>query len=171
MRAAEVMNQNDGEVTKKYYAKLSDFGPFGLVAVALFRASKRSARAKDYRRGKFRRAAYDVKTWSMGELCRLLEVHDRALGIEWGWKQDHKTVLSGDSSWVLYVVLPDIGQASFHSPTRMEGPDFAGEWDGQRRSSERIMYFCDCVFGYPQNPRPANLVDAPMVEQAGLELS
>jgi hypothetical protein len=65
MNAAEVLGQNDGDVTKAYYADLASRGPIGRVAVALLRSQKRSARAKVYRRGKWRRAAYDVKQWGI----------------------------------------------------------------------------------------------------------
>ncbi len=72
--ADHVFHQQDGRITKAYYAELSALGPIGLVALNLFRAQKRSSRAKDYRRGKWRRAAYDVKSWSMDELCRILAI-------------------------------------------------------------------------------------------------
>jgi hypothetical protein len=141
MNAREVLFQNDGDVTKLYYAELSTSGPYGELAVALFRAQKRSSRAKDYRRGKWRRAAYDVKSWSMGEVCRIL----KQLGaFNWGWKQDPQTVFGEEPSWVLYVDLPQ-GQVSFHSPSRLSGPDYLGDWDGQRMSADRICTFCDYV--------------------------
>ena len=75
MTAREVFHQQNGDVTKAYYAELAALGPQGEIAVALFRAQKRSSRAKDYRRGRYRAAAYDVKSWSMRELCRLLAAH------------------------------------------------------------------------------------------------
>ena len=123
--AIEVFKQNNGDVTKAYYASLSQLGPEGEVAVALFRAQKRSTAAKSYRKGKFRHAAYDVKNWSMSEVARLLSAHASALGIQWGWKRDADTP---GYEWVLYVDLPT-GQVSFHSASRMNGPDYLGEWD------------------------------------------
>jgi hypothetical protein len=111
--AAGVLAQNDGEVTRAYYAELTACGIEGEIAVALFRAQKRSSRAKEYRRGKWRRAAYDVKSWSMSELCRLLIAHGAAFEIKFGWKRDPKVQLGYDPSWVLYVDLPE-GQVSFH---------------------------------------------------------
>jgi hypothetical protein len=145
MKAIEVFTQNNGDITKAYYAELEALGPLGHIAVCLFRAQKRSSRAKDYSRGKYRRAAYDVKAWSMGELCAALSKPGSPI-TSWGWKQDTAVVFGQEPSWVLYVDLPNgIGQCSFHSPTRMAGPDYPGEWDGAHRSAERIIAFCDQV--------------------------
>lgn len=83
MTAAAVFHQQNGEVTKAFYQRLYAMGPLGRIAVALFRAQKRSSRAKDYRPGKYRRAAYDVKEWSMGELCRELAAYGQ---FRYGWK-------------------------------------------------------------------------------------
>ena len=143
MKAIEVFNQHNGDVTKAYYTELEALGPVGHIAVCLFRAQKRSSRAKDYTRGKYRRAAYDVKAWSMSELCAALS--NPGLPItSWGWKQDATVVFGEEPSWVLYVDLPT-GQCSFHSPTRMADPDYPGEWDGTGKSAERIIAFCDQV--------------------------
>jgi hypothetical protein len=144
MNPREVMDQNDGETTKAFYALLSKHGPIGELAVAIFRSQKRSGRAKEYRRGKWRRAAYDVKAWSMSEIDRILSTRGAELGIAHGWKQDPATVFGEDASWVLYVSLPN-GQVSFHSPTRGPGPDYAGDWDGQHASRERVISFCEQV--------------------------
>jgi len=54
MTALEVFAQNNGEVTQAYYAKLAALGPGGEIAVALFRAQKRSVAAKKYRRSRYR---------------------------------------------------------------------------------------------------------------------
>ena len=141
MNAHDIFYQNDGDVTKNYYAELSKRLPLGPIAVALFRAQKRSSRAKDYRRGKWKRAAYDVKNWSIGELCRLLTEHGK---INFGWQLDPATPGYG---WVLYVDLPfGHGQCSFHNSHRGTGPDYKGRWDGAHLSAERIMKFCDQVF-------------------------
>lgn len=142
MTAAEVFNQNDGGTTQSFYAELNRLGPLGEIAVALFRAQKRSSRAKEYRRGRFRRMAYDVKSWSLSELCRLLEKHG---GFVWGWKQDQEVRFGEEASWVLYVDLPGFGQISFHSPTRGAGPEYPGDWDRQHASEERIIAFTDAV--------------------------
>lgn len=141
----QVLNQNNGDVTKAYYAELNERGPAGQVAVALFRAQKRSMAAKTYRHRKFKHAAYDVKSWSMGEVCRLLKLHATTLGIRYGWKEDPDTVFGNEASWVLYVDLPQ-GQVSFHSPSRLEGPAYQSDWTGERMSAERIVQFCDSCF-------------------------
>jgi hypothetical protein len=143
VKAAEIFKQNDGEVTKAYYAELNGKGPLGELAVALFRAQKRSTAAKKYRRGKFRHAAYDVKNWSLSEVCRILDSMFTTEEFNWGWQEDQNTP---GFSWVLYVDLPGFGQASFHSAERLKGPDFAGKWSGVHGESERaILGFCDIV--------------------------
>ena len=148
MDAKFVFEQQDGEVTKAYYAEMNQKGVPGQLAVALFRAHKRSTAAKKYRGGRFRRDAYDVKNWSLSEICRLLARWNAEESgyIEWGWKEDPKTP---GFEWVLYVILPQ-GMCSFHSASRLEGPDFDGEWDGQHLSKERILAFCDSVADHPQ---------------------
>lgn len=144
MNAIEIFKQNNGKVTKLYYIALDAKGPAGQIATALFRAQKRSTAAKNYRGRRFRRAAYDVKSWSMSELCRLLALHGEALGIRWGWKEDWETVFGENCSYVLYVDLPQ-GQVSFHNPQRGTGPDYLGEWDKSKESLMRILAFCNAV--------------------------
>jgi hypothetical protein len=141
MIAREVYDGSDGELTKRYYVHLTERGVIGFVAMNLFRASKCSTRAKLYRGGGYKGEAYERKNWSMGNLAHALTLNSESLGITFGWKEDpgqeyHK--------WVLYVDLPT-GQVSFHAATRGEGPDYAGEWDGQHLSAERILAFCDTV--------------------------
>jgi hypothetical protein len=139
LTAREVFEQKDGIVTQSFYNSLNTIGPMGRLATALFRAQKRSSAAKSYKRGKFRHAAYDVKNWSLGEVCRLLSSETRT--ITWGWKRDPKTP---GYEWVLYVELPE-GQVSFHSPERGAGPDYLGEWDNSEKSTDRIIRFCDSI--------------------------
>jgi hypothetical protein len=139
VKALDVFNGNDGDVTKAYYAALRAKGFFGELALTLFRAQKRSTAAKRYRGGRYRHAAYDVKNWSLSEICRLLTQVDH--GYAWGWGRDPKTP---GFEWVLYVELPT-GQVSFHSAERLGGPDYPRKWDGQKLSAERIIAFCDAV--------------------------
>lgn len=143
MTAREVFNQSNGEVTKAYYAELATRGPIGKAAVALFRAQKTSTRAKKYS-PKYRRMAYDTKSWSIDQLAEALE----KLDMRHGWKQDPKTLFGEQPSWVFYVDLP-LGQVSFHSPERGKGPDYAGEWDQEHKSEQRILAFCDHVMTAP----------------------
>jgi hypothetical protein len=159
-RAIDVFLQNDGEVTKAYYAELNALGPAGQIAVALFRCQKRSTAAKRYRGGRFRRAAYDVKNWSLGELCRLLIAHAAALGITFGWKKDPDQPFY---PWVLYIELPQ-GQVSFHSPDRGAGPEFRCVWDGLKASQDRILEFCDAV-GLRNWPRQMPIPSSALREQ------
>lgn len=140
MKASEVFQQNNGDVTKSYYALLNGMGSTGELAVALFRAQKRSTAAKKYRGGKYRSAAYDVKNWSLSEICRVLQVH--GLDYTWGWKRDP---LTPGFEWVLYVDLPT-GQCSFHSADRLSGQDYPLRWDGGRGSEAAILKFCDLVY-------------------------
>lgn len=140
MNASEVFATSDGAVTRAYYAKLLDLR-LGLIAVNLFRAQKCSTRAKLYRGGGYRGMAYERKEFSLRELGRALSGQTE---IGFGWKRDPKTIHGLDPMWVMYVDLPN-GQVSFHSPTRFEGPDYAGEWDGMRASERRILEFCDAV--------------------------
>ncbi len=143
--AVEVFSQNNGDVTKAYYERMNQLGPAGQLAVALFRAQKRSTAAKSYRRGRFRRAAYDVKTWSIHEISRILAAHGSELGVTWGWKEDPAVLFDDRVSQVLYVDLPGHGQCSFHSPDRGDGPDYLGEWCGKHNSTEVILSFCWAV--------------------------
>jgi hypothetical protein len=145
MRAADVYAGSDGALTTAYYIELQKRGAIGLVAVNLFRAQKCSGRAKVYRGRRYKDAAYDRKQWSMDNLAKILAAQADALGIRYGWKQDPKTLFGEKASWVLYVELPELGQVSFHSPARGEGPDYPGEFDGEHKSEERIIAFCDCV--------------------------
>lgn len=138
MQARDVFNQNNGDVTKSYYAEMNAIGIEGQLAVALFRSQKRSTAAKQYRGRKHTRAAYDVKNWSLSEVCRLLATN---IGMPWGWKYDAKAV---NFEWVLYVDLPQ-GQCSFHSPNRISGPDYTGLWAPQRPSYEVICDYCDSI--------------------------
>ena len=113
------------------------------LAVALFRAQKRSTAAKKYRRGKFRHAAYDVKNWSLSEICRVLSAMQAfEMSPEWGWKKDPNTP---GFEWVLYVETTK-GQASFHSAERLNGPEFKGDWKPRPTSEESILAFCDSIW-------------------------
>jgi hypothetical protein len=137
-----IFNQQNGDVTKAYYAEMNARGLPGQLAVALFRAQKRSTAAKRYKGRKFTAAAYDVKNWSLSEVCRVLTTMQAFESApRWGWKRDPRTP---GYEWVLYCDLPT-GQCSFHSASRLSGPDYTGEWDGMGMSRERICRYCDMV--------------------------
>lgn len=126
-------------------------------------------------RGKFSREAYQRKSWSMSNLCQALETHAQTLTltaydgslpfsafaasyqtvygedvapaetVRWGWATDESVQFGESASWLLYVDLPH-GQVSFHSPTRGRGPDYPGQWDGQRNVGElRVLRFVEVV--------------------------
>lgn len=127
---------SDGVATKVLYEHLRELGPIGEVAINLFRAQKASERAKVYRGGGYREAAYDKKDWSVDNLCNHLTDHASALALIWGWSRDEATI---GFEHVLYIDLPT-GQVSFHAPRRHSGPDYPGEWDGKRgQSPARIV--------------------------------
>ena len=156
LSAAYVWTQSNGDVTKEFYGLLAAKGPLGEIAVNLFRANKCSARAKHYRggdgRASYRSMAYERKVQSLTALCNILTRHAERCQIRWGWKRDPETA---GYEWVLYIDLPQ-GQASFHAPARGTGPDYAGDWDGQGKSAERITAFCDAVMQLPDAPGAPN---------------
>lgn len=150
MHAYTVYRGSSGAMTNRYYGALVKRGPVGVVAKFLFRAQKCSKRAKKYGPyagvggSTYRDLAYTNKAESLKKLTEVLGAHGATLGIQYGWGEDE---FQPDNKWVLYVDLPEIGQVSFHSPERYDGPDYEGEWDGIRGASEhRIMRFCDSVY-------------------------
>lgn len=142
--ALKVYEGSNGDVTKAYYETLLTRGHIGKVAMNLFRAHKASGRAKEYSR-RFRGAAYDKKSWSLGLLIDALL--EDPCGLTFGWGHDAASV---NFEWVFYIDLPH-GQVSFHAPTRGRGPDYAGGWDGQRGWGKwRVCRFCDDVMKAPR---------------------
>jgi hypothetical protein len=171
--ALEVYAGSDGALTTRYYAELSQRGPIGLIALNLFRAQKCSTRAKKYRggirgHGSYKSMAYDRKSWSMGNLSDALIVHASKLGMRWGWKEDPSTPFGEQSSYVLYVDLPQ-GQVSFHSPTRGKGPEYPAEFDGEHKSEERILAFCDSVHSGVSYQKLASNVEPAVSDQSAVD--
>jgi hypothetical protein len=141
-----VYEGTNGEVTKSFYRHMDSISIHGELATALFRAQKRSSAAKKYRGRKYTSAAYEVKDYSIGEICRILTLIDKSdfgppAPYVWGWKHDPSTP---GFEWLLYVMLPQ-GEVSFHTSERRIGPDYPGEWDGTHLSEQRILAFCDFV--------------------------
>lgn len=155
MNPGEVYHGSDGQATTALYEALRKRGPIGHVAECLFRAVKKSARAKSYR-GRYRSMSYDQKQSSMSQLVKMLEQHAEALGFRYGWKLDPNVVFGGGEakSSVLYVDVPGrCGgcQISFHTPARGAGPDYPGEWDGVRGASEqRAITLAEYVLTLPE---------------------
>ncbi len=154
-KAREVFNGSDGALTVAYYRRLCAEGPNGVIAMNLFRASKTSARAKQYRGRQFRNASYDTKNYSLVQLCTAL-INQRVY--DWGWHRDDKTV---GYPWVLYIDLP-CGQASFHSSERLNGPDYHKPWRPGKGSDANVLAFCDIISGedeYGQEIAPSGLAE------------
>lgn len=144
MNVYKIYEGSDGKATQALYDHLGTFGPVGIVAVNLFRASKCSARAKVYRGRGYRDAAYGRKEWSIKNLCQTLKENAEPLGIGYGWKIDPKQDLH---KWVFYVDIPT-GQVSFHTDRRGDGPDYAGDWDGALGlSAQRIVVWTQRIIG------------------------
>lgn len=133
MNVAEIFEGSSGEATRELYARLHSLGPIGIVAMNLFRAQKASARAKLYRRGNWKREAYQKKDWSISLLCDALDRHGPGLRISHGWGEDPR---EDHYPWVLYVDLPSsFGQVSYHALHRKCASDYPGEWDGVPNAS------------------------------------
>lgn len=138
---------SDGKATTALYEELAKRGPRGELALNLFRAHKNSARAKQYRGGGYRGAAYDRKQWAMDNLVKILLEHGPTLGYQWGWGMDEKQAFH---NVVLYVDIPT-GQVSFHTRGRGDGPDYPGEWDGSvHESGTRICRWVTQLLAAPQ---------------------
>ncbi len=119
-RVMSVYQGSDAVATRALYADLEALGAAGVLAAHLLRASKKSARAKQYTR-RFRGASYAGTEWAMGEICRIL-LAQPDLVRAWGWGIDDKQALHRH---VLYVDLY-VGQVSFHTGARGQGPDYSG---------------------------------------------
>lgn len=121
---------SSGDDTKALYAALEKLGVPGVVAMNLFRACKASERAKEYR-GRYKRAAYEKKQWSIDNLCTALLARP-VEGISFGWAIDERMRASGAPHFNVLYVDTWFGQISFHSDTRGAGPDYGGQWDGMK---------------------------------------
>jgi len=124
----QIYSGSDGARTKGLYDELAFHGPAGAVGLNLFRASKTSTRAKEYRRRSHREESYGRKQWAMENVCKILALHAASLSIVWGWAIDEDQPFH---RYVLYVDLPT-GQVSFHTSFRGDGPDYPGKWDQMR---------------------------------------
>ena len=157
--ASKVYHGSDGGVTRSFCCRLKKCGHVGQLAAALFMAQKYSSRAKTYqdgidlpdgRKASFTDLTYQKKNKHLEALCRLLSTD--SCGFAWGWGKNPRQRYA---SYVLYVELPQ-GQVSFHSPTRIPGPEFPGVWDGQHANAERVIAFCDALMdwamGVPAEP-------------------
>lgn len=143
----KIYQGSNGDATRMLYRDLDRMGPMGIIGMNLFRACKCSERAKAYRKGPgYRTEAYARKDWSVQNLARALQA-DTAHGLTWGWAIDADLQARLDPHHhILYVDLPT-GQVSFHIGQRYEGPDYSGEWDGEKGSAaDRICRFVAELF-------------------------
>ena len=85
----------------------------------------------------YRSLAYERKGQCLSVLCDLLQAN--ACGLPGLGIRRQKQF---SAKCVLYLDLP-IGQVSFHSTERFAGPNYPGEWDGENKSEQRILSFCD----------------------------
>lgn len=148
MSPIEIYHGSNGAATRQLYEELVALGPAGALAMNLFRACKRSSRAKVYRGRGYKDAAYERKTYSMKELCKILAVHGKPLCIEWGFAEDPDQEFHNQ---VLYVDLPT-GQVSFHTDERYADKDYPGQWDGSRDSAGRIIKYTTDLLYQPAAP-------------------
>jgi hypothetical protein len=115
-------------------------GPIGQIAASLFethRANIAAHRCPEH---------YERKAHHIANLTKCLSLHDKQLGITWGWKDDHVTKINGRNSWAIYLDLPEHGQVGFHLDRRLNGPEYQGQWD-RGASDKRIIAFVDAVNG------------------------
>lgn len=146
MTAREAFDCSDPQMTTAFYDALIRRGLVGQVAFGLFRAQKRSRRAKSYGKRKFRSNAYDAKAEALRYLNSALERHGL---LRWGWGIDERQALHRH---VLYVDTP-LGQVSFHSEDNYGGPAYDGQWDGAvGASDDRIIRFSQSVHDDPVAP-------------------
>lgn len=138
--AQEAFDSRDSAVTLRYQNDLILRGKAGQLAFGLFRAQKRSTRAKTYRRG-LRRNAYEGKHEALKYVDSVL-TRNPDLVSGWGWRIDRNQQYHNQ---VLYVDLIGIGQCSFHDEIAASSQKYAGEWDQSKPSLDSILAYCDFV--------------------------
>lgn len=142
--SAEVaFDASDASLTIGYQDALLQRGAIGQVAFGLFRAQKRSAKAKKYRRSN-RRNAYDSKNDAIKYVDAALTLSKDVDYIEgWGWQYDPATI--GYEN-VLYVQTC-FGQCSYHCAQKFSDKVFRWEWDTNSSSRQTVLRLCDAVVG------------------------
>lgn len=140
MSAKEAFACRDASQTIEFQNELLRRGASGQLAYGLFRAQKRSSRAKDYRH-RLKQQSYAAKEQAMVYTDRVLTDYSRFLGVHWGWQRDEKQAFH---DWVLYVQLSH-GQCSFHADRRMSDREFKGEWDQSKTSEQVVTDYCKFV--------------------------
>lgn len=154
--------------TRSVLSRLAKCGPPGLLAAACFRAQKASKTGKR-RYGRYTREysgyAYARKRDQLQAVASILAGHP-SLGLVWGWGDDDG---NNCAPHVLYVDLP-VGQVSWHAEFR-GAQEYPGEWDGQHRSEQRIIRYCEMTLvDVPEIPRRSGRISVragPKTVQAG----
>lgn len=148
LTAAAVYHGCNGGATQSFYHRLEKKGRIGAIAALLMRVLKASMQARVYRGGithsdgqetSFRDLSNSRKGQCLMGLCNVLMEDD--CGLKWGWKRD---LTEEVAKHFLFIDLPQ-GQVKFYFNQRYRGPDYDGEWDGERKNEERIVAFCDSV--------------------------
>jgi hypothetical protein len=160
-KAYSVYCGSNGVATRAYYRFLGSTGLPGRIAAQLMRCQKASSRAKQYRGGttmaSYRDLAYARKGECLKALCALLSEQEE---VAWGWNEDPETEIAPH---VLYVELPT-GQVSFHSDQAFSDKRYAGEWDKQYLSEERILAFCASFEAVGSCPRTGVTTATPVFQ-------
>lgn len=141
MQAIQAFEAKNASQTVAYQNELLNRGDLGQIAFGLFRAQKRSTRAKTYRRS-MRQESYAAKSEALKYLDAGLHQWAEDHGIEWGWRGDPSQTYHNQ---VLYVQLPGHGQCSFHSERAFSKQRFYGDWDSTRPVVETVLAYCDAV--------------------------
>ena len=142
LRAIDAFNTSDMEKTTQYQNDLFCRGQEGQLAFGLFRAQKRSAKAKDYRRGHHRQNSYAAKNDALKYVDAVLSRWASDLDVEWGWQVDPQ---QAKHNQVLYVDFGGGYQCSFHSEVRHSSREFPGRWDTASSSVKTVLEYCDQV--------------------------
>lgn len=142
LRAIDAFNTMDMETTTQYQNDLFCRGVEGQLAFGLFRAQKRSTKAKGYRRGQHRHNSYAAKNEALQYVDAVLSRWGHDLELEWGWQTDPQQSMHRE---VLYVDFRGGYQCSFHSEVRHSSKQFPFQWDNMASSLNTVIEFCDQI--------------------------
>ena len=147
MKAQEAFDSRVASVTLGYQNELIMRGEPGQLAFGLFRAQKRSTRAKQYRR-RWKSQTYQGKSDALRFVDAALTAWAELLQVQWGWATDPGQQVHNQ---ILYVEIPNVGQCSYHSERRFSAKEFPGQWD-RGCSRETVLRYCDMVMELPTRP-------------------
>lgn len=147
LRAIDAFNTMDMETTTQYQNELYCRGPEGQLAFGLFRAQKRSTKAKGYRKGSHRASSYAAKNDALKYVDAVLTRWGDELVASWGWKMDP---YQEKHNQVLYVDFGCGYQCSFHSEVRHSRKEFDSDWNSSSSSINTVTSYCDQIM--QQNP-------------------